>query len=98
DSHDAQCRIKRYATPGVQQVNINATNLGKVLIAVPPGADGLQEQKEIAALLEQADAAIRAHSPKLRTLEELKRSLTHDLLTGGVRLKGAARLKVVGAL
>lgn len=96
DSHDVQCRIKRYATPGVQQVNINATNLGKVLIAVPPGADGLQEQKQVAAILEQADTAIRAYGPKLRALGELKRSLMHDLLTGHVRLNG--RLTDVGAI
>ena len=34
DSYDTQCRIKRYATPGVQQVNINAKNLGKVLESI----------------------------------------------------------------
>jgi type I restriction enzyme S subunit len=32
NSYLVQCRIKRYATPGVQQVNINATNLSKVMI------------------------------------------------------------------
>jgi type I restriction enzyme S subunit len=42
-SYSAQCRVKRYATPGVQQVNINATNLGKVLIPLPVGDDGLRE-------------------------------------------------------
>ena len=41
NSYPAQCRIKRYATPGVQQVNINATNLGKVLIPLPAGECGL---------------------------------------------------------
>lgn len=86
DSHDAQCRIKRYATPGVQQVNINAKNLSKVLIPVPPGKTGLEEQREIAAILEQADATIRAFGPKLMALRELKRALMHDLLTGTVRI------------
>ena len=60
DSHDAQCRIKRYATPGVQQVNINAKNLGKVLIPLPPEKPGLEEQKEIAAILEQAKLSARS--------------------------------------
>ena len=85
-SHDAQCRIKRFATPGVQQVNINAKNLGKVLIPVPVGRTGLDEQREIAALLEAADERVRSHAPVIAALEELKKSLTHDLLTGRVRV------------
>jgi type I restriction enzyme S subunit len=90
DSYDAQCRIKRYATPGVQQVNINATNLGRVLIPLPPpGKDGLEEQKEIAMILEQADETIRAFGPKLSALRELKRTLMHDLLTGRVRVNNS---------
>lgn len=89
DSYDAQCRIKRYATPGVQQVNINATNLGKVLIPVPAGKTGLDEQREIAAILEQADETIRAFGPKLKALHDLKKSLLHDLLTGAVRVKAS---------
>jgi type I restriction enzyme S subunit len=97
DSHDAQCRIKRYATPGVQQVNINAKNLGKVLIPLPPGKAGLEEQREIAAILEQADAAISANGPTLRALQELKRALIHDLLTGSVRLN-TKQLQAVGAV
>ncbi len=96
DSYDAQCRIKRYATPGVQQVNINAKNLGKVLIPVPPGKTGLEEQREIAAILEQADATVRAYGPKLIALHELKRALMHDLLTGSVRLN-INHLQAVGA-
>ncbi|QDW67205.1 restriction endonuclease subunit S [Luteimonas granuli] len=85
-SHDAQCRIKRFATPGVQQVNINAKNLGKVLIPIPVGKTGLDEQREIAALLEAADERVRSHAPVIAALEELKKSLTHDLLTGRVRV------------
>lgn len=87
NSYLAQCRIKRYATPGVQQVNINAKNLGKVLIPVPMGAYGLEEQREIAALLEKADERVRSYAPVLEALEQLKRSLMHDLLTGAVRVR-----------
>jgi type I restriction enzyme S subunit len=90
DSYDAQCRIKRYATPGVQQVNINATNLGKVLIPVPPGKAGLEEQRDIAEILEQADATIREFGPKQKALQELKHALMHDLLTGTVRLNAGS--------
>lgn len=86
NSYDAQCRIKRFATPGVQQVNINAKNLGKVLIPVPTGDAGVGEQREIAAMLEAADAKRRAHEPVIASLRQLKKSLTHDLLTGAVRV------------
>lgn len=86
NSYNAQCRIKRFATPGVQQVNINAKNLGKVLIPVPIGSTGLDEQNEIAALLEAADARSRSYAPVIATLGQLKKSLMHDLLTGSVRV------------
>lgn len=89
NSYPIQCRIKRYATPGVQQVNINAKNLGKVLIPIPIGPEGLDEQREIAKLLEQADERCRAPGPVVIALEQLKKSLTYDLLTGTVRVDPA---------
>lgn len=89
NSYNTQCRIKRFATPGVQQVNINAKNLGKVLIPVPVGNGGLDEQREIAALLEAADARVRSYAPIIASLEQLKKSLMHDLLTGTVRVDPA---------
>jgi type I restriction enzyme, S subunit len=89
-SYQSQCRIKRYATPGVQQVNINATNLGKVLIPLPIGPDGLIEQANIAALLEAADARVRSHEPVLIAQQRLKNALIHGLLTGQVRVRDAA--------
>ena len=86
-SYSAQCRVKRYATPGVQQVNINATNLGKVMIPMPTGEDGLREQRDISALLEAADAVVRSYGPVLAAQESLKASLMDDLLTGRVRVR-----------
>jgi type I restriction enzyme S subunit len=86
-AYSAQCRIKRYATPGVQQVNINATNLGKVLIPIPVGAAGLMEQQEIAALLEAARAVVSSYEPILAAQQSLKKALMHDLLTGRVRVR-----------
>ena len=90
-SYSAQCRVKHYATPGVQQVNINATNLGKVLIPVPTREDGLREQRDISALLEAADALIRSYGPVLAAHESLKTSLMDDLLTGRVRVRDGVR-------
>lgn len=83
-SYAAHCRIKRYATPGVQQVNINATNLGRVLIPLPVGGSGLEEQRDIASALEQADERARSYDPVLRALSALKRSLMDDLLVANV--------------
>jgi type I restriction enzyme, S subunit len=85
-SYSAQCRIKRFATPGVQQVNINATNLGKVLIPLPTPPDGLSEQREIAAILEAADAVVQRSQPVLSAYQSLKASLMHDLLIGRLRI------------
>lgn len=84
-SYSVQCRIKRYATPGVQQVNVNATNLGRVLIPVPSGTTGLEEQRQIAAILEEASAKLERYGAELTALRELKRSLVADLVTGKVR-------------
>jgi type I restriction enzyme S subunit len=91
-SYPSQCRVKRYATPGVQQVNINATNLGKVLIPLPAGEDALREQQEIAVLLEAAGAAVRSYEPVLTAQQQLKRSLMHDLLTGRVRVRDTPKV------
>jgi type I restriction enzyme S subunit len=91
-SYNSQCRIKRYATPGVQQVNINATNLGKVLIPLPVGDRGLQEQREIAAILEAADAVVRSYEPVLEAQQSLTKSLMRDLLTGRVRVRDTSKL------
>lgn len=81
-----QCRIKRYATPGVQQVNINATNLQRVLLAIPSGKDGLQEQRDIAAILEKQNLSIHDLVARIELLNRLKRGLMQDLLTGKVRV------------
>lgn len=89
-SRSAQSRIRRYATPGVQQVNINASNLKKVLIPLPLGEEGLKEQQKIAAILEHQDAAIREIETRIQTLDRIKRGLMQDLLTGKVRVKQLA--------
>jgi type I restriction enzyme S subunit len=97
NSYSAQCRIKRYATPGVQQVNINATNLGKVLIPVPIGKQGIKEQQEIAELLEQADESIRSYKLVSEAQQTLKRSLMYDLLTGKVNANNPSLDKILNS-
>lgn len=88
-SHAVQCRIRRYATPGVQQVNINATNLKRVQVALPLGPSGLAEQERIAELLERQDASVRQLQGRITLLERLKRGLMQVLLTGKVRVPAA---------
>ena len=93
-AYSAQCRIKRFATPGVQQVNVNATNLGKVLIPLPTGERGLLEQRHIGVLLEAAARQVSSYEPILAEQETLKRSLMHDLLTGKVRVGDVAEARL----
>ncbi len=75
--------IRRYATPGVSQVNINPTNLRKTWIALPAK---LSEQGHIVRILDIHDARIRAEEATLEKLRRVKRGLMEDLLTGRVRV------------
>ena len=83
-SYAVQCRIRRYATPGVQQVNINASNLRRVKIGLPLGPDGLREQRDIAAILERHQQAIRTLEKKAQALAQVKRALVQRLLRQGL--------------
>jgi restriction endonuclease S subunit len=71
-----QRRILSYATPGVSQTNINANNLQKVLVPLPPR----DEQEAIAANLRQIDASKKAILHQLERLRELKSRLLSKLL------------------
>ncbi|MBN3927291.1 MAG: restriction endonuclease subunit S [Nostoc sp. NMS4] len=83
-----QLLIRRYATPGVQQVNINPTNLRKVLIALPKN---LLEQKNIAEILDTVDEAIARTSSLITKLKQTKAGLLQDLLTRGLDEDGQLR-------
>lgn len=74
-----QRAIRQYATPGVQQVNINPTNLRRALIAVP---DTLDEQHAIIERVNCVAAAIEDHSRQRAKLSSLREGLRDDLLTG----------------
>ena len=78
-----QIRVKQFATIGVQQANINPTNLGTLLLAIP---QKITEQKQI---IEDISASIdcqRDTNTNLRKLQSLKIGLMQDLLTGNVRV------------
>ena len=78
-----QIRIRRFATPGVHQVNINPTNLRKTTIALPMA---VAEQERIAECLMTHDRAMAAEGRELRKLRFLKQGMMEDLLTGRVRV------------
>jgi type I restriction enzyme S subunit len=56
--------------------------LKRLRIPVPP----LDEQQQIAEVVQAAKAMIRALEQKAQALVQLKQSLLHDLLTGTVRV------------
>lgn len=74
-----QRAIRQFATPGVQQVNINPTNLRRALIAVP---DTLDEQRAIIERVNGVSAAIEDHRRGRAKLTSLREGLRDDLLSG----------------
>jgi type I restriction enzyme S subunit len=85
-----QRAIRQFATPGVQQVNINPTNLRRAVIAVP---DTIDEQQAIVDRIDAIAAAIERHRSERAKLANLRNGLRDDLLTGRVpivRLQEAA--------
>ena len=81
-----QLLIRRYATPGVHQVNINPTNLRKVLIALPQKTS---EQETIVETIAAHDTRIRTEEAYRNKLKLHKQGLMHDLLTGKIRVRNA---------
>ena len=74
-------RLRRQATPGVQQWNINASQLRRHLIPRPP----IEEQDAIAAAGESFDRRLAAERTCLARLEDTKRALAQALLSGQPR-------------
>ena len=80
-SPSAQNRIKRHAT-GTTAKGIKQSTFRQILIPVPP----VREQKKIAAILTSIDDRIQAEEDRVQELEQVKRGLMQDLLTGSVRV------------
>lgn len=78
-----QIDLRRWATPGVHQVNVNPTNLRRVVVAVP---DSLSEQDRICESLANHDARIERERGVLSKLRNQKAGLVADLLSGRVRV------------
>ncbi len=78
-----QIAIRRFATPGVHQVNINPTNLRRMECAAPKD---LVEQDTIARRVEQLEKFINNEELHVAKLRQQKQGLMQDLLTGRVRV------------
>lgn len=78
-----QIRIRRFATPGVHQVNINPTNLRRTEIAKPLA---LSEQDAIVLAVAAMEEQLKHNGNQMRKLREIKYGLMHDLLSGGIRV------------
>lgn len=78
-----QRAVRQFATPGVQQVNINPTNLRRALIAVP---DTLDEQRAIIDRVNGVAAAIEDHRRERAKLSNFREGLRDDLLTSRMRV------------
>jgi type I restriction enzyme S subunit len=72
---------------------INRRNLRKLLIQCPR----IDEQREIIETLDAAEVSILASSNKVSALDEVKRSLLHNLLTGKIRIPADAPVPDRGA-
>ena len=84
-SSDCQSRIRKFATPGVSQANVNPTSLKSLAIPLP----SLPEQEAIAGLLDGVDVAIGQAKHETNMLKLLKESTADALLTGRVRVEKA---------
>jgi len=78
----SQYRVKRFATPGVSQTNINASNLKSIEILVPKR----KEQNKIALILDRFDSKIKDLKSKKFQIQNLKKGLLQKLLTGQIRV------------
>ena len=76
-------KLKRLATKAVHQANINATNLRKVKIPMPP----LDEQRKIVKILSAVDKKLEMERAEKQRLEKIKQALMDLLLTGKVRVR-----------
>jgi len=74
-------RLKAFATKGVSQSNINATNVQRVKLPLPP----LEEQKEIAEIIRSYDDQVEQNREYKNQLQRSKKGLMQDLITGKIR-------------
>jgi type I restriction enzyme S subunit len=82
NSHIGQGILFSIATRGASQANINATNLKGVKVPLPPR----KQQDKIVEQIQKVEEKIEQERETKQRLQELKRGLMQDLLTGKVRV------------
>lgn len=83
-------QILRRAKTSNGTLKINNRDVKQIIMPVPSP----KEQETIVSLVAAAESKIDAMNNKLKALEQLKRSLMHDLLTGTVRVDPTMIAKV----
>lgn len=83
---ETQVRLKSIATRAVSQSNISATRLKGFPIPLP----SITDQAEIVRQGAAFDSKIKAHHAKLAALQDLFRTLLHELMTAKTRVNGIA--------
>jgi type I restriction enzyme S subunit len=81
NTSEAQNRMMDFATKGVSQANINAHSIQQVKLPLPP----IDEQKQIAEKIKSLDRKIEVNERYEQKLQQLKRGLMQDLLSGKIR-------------
>jgi type I restriction enzyme S subunit len=81
-----QQRIRRLATPGVHQVNINPTNLRRTMIELPMD---ISHQRRITEALYECERVTDLMKTELNGLRSFRQALMEGLLTGRVRVSEA---------
>ena len=84
---DFRREVSRY-TKGSAQPGLNLADVEKFRLVHPP----LPEQRQIAAILDTLDEAIRRTEQVIEKLKQIKQGLLHDLLTRGIDDNGELRV------
>jgi type I restriction enzyme S subunit len=79
---ETQVRLKSIATRAVSQSNISASRLRGFLVPIPQPT----EQDKIIEGIGRLDRKLAVHSQKKRLLEDLFRTLLHQLMTAQIRV------------
>lgn len=80
---ETQKRLKSIASRGVSQSNISATRLKTFRIPFPKD---LKEQEDINEVIQQVDNKISIVSQRIEKLQELFKTLLHQLMTAQIRV------------
>jgi type I restriction enzyme S subunit len=72
----------RVLASGLKVYGLSKTSISKISIEIPP----LKEQEAIAEALSVMDDELEALTEQVSKLRMVKEGMTHDLLTGKVRL------------